>query len=80
MPVARLVAEAAAYSQPVEALAVVAAGSRPQAEVEVALACSRLEVAQAAGWRPGEALVAAADSRPQAEAVASAAYLRLEAA
>jgi hypothetical protein len=49
-------------------------------EAKVALACSRLEVAQAAGWRPGEALVAAADSRPQAEAVASAAYLRLEAA
>jgi hypothetical protein len=58
VPVARLVAEAAAYSQPGEALA--AAGSRPQAEAKVALACSRLEAAQAAGWRLGEEVVAVA--------------------
>jgi hypothetical protein len=53
-------AEAAAHSQPGEALEVGAAGSRPQAKAEVALACSRLEAAWVAGSRPGEEVVVTA--------------------
>jgi hypothetical protein len=49
--------EAAAYSQPGEALEVGAAGSRPQAEALVALACLRLEAASVARSRLGEEVV-----------------------
>jgi hypothetical protein len=50
-------AEAAADWQQGEALEVGAAGSRPRAEAEVALACSRLEAASVADSRLEEEVV-----------------------